>query len=167
MTGESWKIYWNEYGKNAYLYGSEIVFHAKDNVEFKNELMPPGTVIKSWHSKTNYQAMRIEPTLPMIDGEGRYQICADITSDEFVDEIEDGRVPKNKKKYVEAPTGWILKLVYYDRYDVEAGTQILRDGVGEFQCPLKAFSYELQLINAGIKRFHFHSVTITEIVDEE
>ena len=67
MTGESWKIYWNEYAKDAFIYGSEIIFHAKDDIEYKNELMPPGTVIKKWFSKVNYQMMRIKPSLPMID----------------------------------------------------------------------------------------------------
>ena len=147
MTGETWKIYWNEYTKNTYLYGSEVWFHAKDDIEFQNELMPPGTVIKSWFSKTNYQAMRIEPSLPMIDGEGRYHIRLD------ADEEPRG--------------GLIMKLIYYDRYDVEAGSQIIRDGEGNFQCPLKTFHYELQLINAGTIRFHFHSITIMEVTDGE
>ena len=35
ITGQSWKIYWNEYAKDSYLYGTEVYFHAKDNVEFK------------------------------------------------------------------------------------------------------------------------------------
>ena len=147
MTGETWKIYWNEYTKNTYLYGSEVLFHAKDDIEFRNELMPPGTVIKSWFSKTNYQMMRIEPSLPMIDGEGQYHIRLDAA--------------------VEPSDGLILKLIYYDRYDVEAGIQIIRDGEGDFQCPLKAFSYELQLINAGTTGCHFHSITITEATDGE
>lgn len=147
MTGESWKIYWNEYGKDVYLYGSEIRFHAKEDVEFKNELMPPGTVIKRWYSKTNYQMMRIEPALPMIDGEGRYHISLDASA-----EPEDGL---------------ILKLIFYDRYDVEAGSQIVRDGGADFQCPLKTFSYEVQLVNAGAAQFHFHSVVITEITDDD
>ena len=147
MTGETWKIYWNEYTKNAYLYGSEILFHAKDDIEFKNELMPPGTVLKSWFSKVNYQMTRIEPTLPMIDGEGQYHISLDAS--------------------VEPSDGLILKLIFYDRYDAEAGSQIVRDGGGDFQCPLKTFSYELQLINAGTTQFHFHSIMITETTDGE
>lgn len=166
MAGEAWKIYWNEYGKDVYIYGSEISFHARDNVEFKNELMPPGTVIKRWYSKTNYQAMRIEPSLPMIDGEGKYQICADISIDEFSDGAETGEKRTNKKA-VPGSAGLILKLIFYDRYDVEAGSRIIRDGAGEFRCPLKTYSYELQLINAGVQRFHFHSITITEAADGE
>lgn len=147
MTGVSWKIYWNEYVKDAYLYGSEILFHAKDDVEFKNELMPPGTVIKRWFSKVNYQVTRIEPALPMIDGEGRYHISLDASA--------------------EPPDGLIIKVVFYDRYDAEVGSQIIRDGGADFQCPLTTFSYEVQLINAGATLFHFHSIMITEITDDE
>lgn len=147
MTGESWKIYWSEYAKEAYLYGSEIFFHAKDDIEFKNELMSPGTVIKRWFSKVNYQMMRIEPALPMIDGEGSYHIRLEACSD--------------------PPDGLILKLVFYDRYDTEIGSRIVRDGEADFQCPLKTFSYELQLINAGATQFHFHAITITEVTDGE
>ena len=66
MTEQSWKIYWNEYIKDTYVYGTELFFHAKDDIEFRNELVPPGTVIKRWYSKVNYQAMRIEPALPKI-----------------------------------------------------------------------------------------------------
>ena len=146
MVKQSWKIYWNEYASNSYLYGTELFFHAKNDIEFRNELMPPGTVIKRWFSKTNYQAMRIEPTLPMIDGEGHYHIRLDVSA--------------------EPPDGLILMLVFYDRYDKEAGIQIIRDSEADFQCPLKTFSYEVQLINSGATQFHFHSIEITEISDE-
>lgn len=146
-TGESWKIYWNEYAKDTYVYGTELFFHAKNDIEFRNELMPPGTVIKRWFSKVNYQMARIEPALPMIDGEGRYHIRLDASA---------GRCG-----------GLILKVIFYDRYDAEAGIQIIRDGEADFQCPLKTFSYEVQLINGGVTQFHFHSIVITEIADGE
>ncbi len=32
----------------------------------------------------------------------------------------------------------------------------------DLKCPLKAYSYEAQLICAGAHAFHFHSFTITE-----
>lgn len=147
MTEQSWKIYWNEYAKDTYIYGTELFFHAKDDIEFRNELMPPGTVIKRWYSKVNYQAMRIEPALPMIDGEGRYHICLDASAE-----------PRG---------GLILKIIFYDRYDVEAGIQIIRDGEADFRCPLRTFSYEVQLVNGGATRFHFHSIVITEMSNVE
>ena len=54
-----------------------------------------------------------------------------------------------------------------NRYDMEAGSRIVRDKEADFQCPLKTFSYEVQLINAGATQFHFHSIMITEITDGE
>ena len=147
MTGESWNIHWNEYTKDTYLYGSELVFHAKDDVEFKNELMPPGTVIKSWFSRVNYQLMRVEPSLPMIDGEGRYHISLDASA--------------------EPSDGLILKLIFYDRYDVEAGSQVVRDKGADFPCPGTTFSSEVQLLGTGATQFHFHSIVITEIIDDK
>ena len=109
--------------------------------------MQPGAVIKRWFSKVNYQLMRMEPSLPMIDGEGRYHINLDASA--------------------KPAGGLLLRLIFYDRYDAEAGSQIIRDGEGEFQCPLKTFSYELQLINGGITHLNFHSIAITEVTDEE
>ena len=140
MTGEKWTVYWNEYSSDTYLYGSEITYHGKDDVEFRNLLMPPGTVIKQWYSKTNYQAQRIEPALPMIDGEGEYQVTVDI-------DCQEGEA-------------WMVRLVFYDKYDAEAGSAAIRDRVTDFQCPLNTDSYEMQLINGGMTQFHFHFVEI-------
>lgn len=146
MVGERWIVYWNEYSSNTYLYGSEISYHKKDDVEFKNTLMPPGTIIKQWFSKTNYQAQRIEPALPMIDGEGEYQIIVNIDCPE--------------------QEAWLIMLVFYDRYETEAGSIAIRDKVTDFQCPLRTYSYRLQLINGGMTQFRFHSIVIREIINE-
>lgn len=143
MTGEKWTIYWNEHSSDTYLYGSEIWYHEKKNVEFQNLLMPPGTVIKQWYSKTNYQAQRIEPTLPLIDGESQYQMTVDIDCPEC--------------------ESWIIRLIFYDKYDVEVGSVIIREKVTDFQCPLKTYSYRMQLINGGMSQFHFRCIEIQEI----
>ena len=145
MAGEKWMIYWNEYSSDTYLYGAEIEFHKKDDVEYRNLLIPPGTVIKQWYSKTNFQAQRIEPSLPIIDGEGQYKITINID------------VPEGENV--------LARLVYYDRYEVEAGSLTLRDKETVFRCPLKTYSYRLQLINGGVTNFHFHSVVIQELID--
>ena len=146
MTGEKWRIYWNEHSSETYLYGSEIWYHGKRDIEFKNELMPPGTVIKQWYSKTNYQLQRIEPALPMIDGEGEYRISVGI-------DCQEGEA-------------WIVRLIFYDKYDAEAGSVTIREGVTDFQCPIKTYSYKMQLINGGMTQFRFHFIEIEEVEPE-
>lgn len=140
-----WTIYWNEYASDTYLYGTEIIHHKKDDVEYKNLLMPPGTVIKKWYSKTNFQMQKIEPALPMIDGESEYRLIANI----------------------DCPPGenCLVRLVFYDRYEVEAGSITFRERVTDFKCPLKTYSYQMHLINGGVREFHFHSIIIQEIND--
>lgn len=146
MMGQKWTVFWTEYSAETYLFGSQIVFHKKDDVEFTNLLMPPGTIIKQWHSKTNFYRQRIEPTLPIIDGETEYQITLNITMEE------------NETL--------LARLLFFDRYGVEAGTVFLRDKVTRFRCPLKTYSYSLQLINSGVTKLHFHSIVIQEVLDE-
>ena len=147
MAGVSWTIYWNEYASDTYLYGTDLIFHAKDDVEFCNRLMPPGTVMKQWYSKTNFQMQNIEPALPIIDGESKYRLQINM----------------------ESPEGesCLIRLVFYDRYNEEAGSLTIRDAEADFRCPLKTYSYCMQLINGGVTSVRFHSVTIQEIMDEE
>ena len=147
MTGEKWIIYWNEYSSNTYLYGPEVSYHAKDDVEYENLLMPPGTVIRQWYSKTYYQMQRIEPALPMIDGESRYRVTVHIDC------------PENEM--------WLIQLVFCDKYDAVAGRVAIRDQVSYFQCPLRTYSYRMELVNGGMTRFHFHYVEIQEVEDEQ
>lgn len=146
MEKASWTILWNEYSSDTYLYGSEIEYIARNNVRFKNTLMPPGTVIKQWYSLTNYQAQRIEPSLPIIDGESRYRIKVNV-------ETPDGE-------------GYLIRLVFLDRYEREAGDFTVRGREAEFSCPLKTYSYKMQLINAGMSEFVYHSVIIEEIANK-
>lgn len=145
MAGEKWTVYWNEYSSDTYLYGSEITYHKKNDVEFRNLLMPPGTVIRQWYSRTNFQARKIEPALPMIDGEREYQVIVHIDT-----------LPGEN---------CLIRLVFYDRYEEEAGSVTLRERRANFRCPLKTYSYCMQLINAGVTQFHYHSIVIQEVTD--
>ena len=143
MAGAKWTIYWNEYSADTYLYGSEIQYHKKDDVQFRNLLMPPGTVIKQWYSRTNFQAQKIEPALPMIDGERSYRITVKIDT-----------LPREN---------WLVRLVFYDRYEEEAGSLVLRDSVTQFRCPLKTYIYAMHLINGGMTKFRYHFIIIQEL----
>jgi accessory secretory protein Asp3 len=35
----------------------------------------------------------------------------------------------------------------------------------DFRCPLKTYSYRMQLINGGVEQFHFHRIIIQEVLD--
>lgn len=145
MLGAKWTILWNEHASDTYLYGAKLQFHKSDDVEYENLLMPPGTIIKKWYSKTNYQAQRIEPSVPMIDGESEYQITVNIDTDE--NEL------------------CLVKLLFFDRYENEAGSIVVKDNTMRFRCPLKTYSYQMQLINGGTTHFHFHSIVIQEVIN--
>ena len=74
MKDDTWVIRWRNFLTNAYVYGSKIEFKDDFSVVYSNRLMPPGTVIHRWYSKTNFQRQRVEPELPLIDGERAYEI---------------------------------------------------------------------------------------------
>lgn len=145
MAEVKWNIFWNEHSSDTYLYGSRLVFHSRDDVEFQNTLMPPGTVIKTWYSMTDYRTQHIEPSLPIIDGESSYRIIVNMD------------VPKGQN--------CLVRLVFYDRYGKKAGYLNIRDKEMDFRCPLKTYSYRMQLINTGVTEFHFHSIVIQEKKD--
>ncbi len=138
----SWTVCWDAHVSGAYLYGSEITFHDRDDVEFRNALMPAGTVIHTWYSMVNYQERRVEPSLPIIDGEGSYHVSVRIDAD--------------------VPQGVFLRLVFFGKNGEEAGSVVVDQPEADFRCPLKTYSYEAQLICAGAHALRFHSFTITE-----
>lgn len=142
---DSYVVYWNDYVAQSYLYGSEITFHARDDVEFANLLMPPGTVINRWYSRTNFQMQQIEPTLPLIDGEGEYRIT-----------IAMDCMPGEH---------FLFRLVFLDRYEKEVGEIYVREKDTTFRCSLKTYSYRLELINSGMTRFHFHYIRIKDVTN--
>lgn len=144
--GEKWKIYWNDYMVDAYVYGNEVSFKPGNEVEIHNNLIPAGTVLKTWYSKTNFQSQKIEPSLPIIDGEGSYSLTLDVETD-----VTDGV---------------LLKLLFFDRYDIQIGQMIIRDKETEFRCPLATYSYCMQLVLAGARHVIFRNVVIQELENE-
>lgn len=143
MANPQWTIYWNEYNAGTFLYGAEITYHKRNFIEYRSELLPVGAVIKTWYSHTNYQMQRIEPSLPIIDGESEYEVSIDID------------YPKGGK--------CLLRFVFLDKYEEEAGYALIREKKDTFRCPLKTHSYRMELMNVGVTEFHFHSVKIKEV----
>lgn len=143
---ERWKIYWNDYMSDGYVYGNNVSFEPGNVVRIENELISAGTVLKTWYSKTNYQSQRIEPSLPIIDGEVSYHLSLDIDSD--------------------IDNGIIVRLSFYDRYDIKIGEMLIRDKETDFKCPLATYSYRMELIAGGARRIIYRNVAIQEIADE-
>lgn len=149
MKDDTWVIRWREFLSDTYVYGSKIEFKEDLSVVYSNRLMPPGTVIHRFYSKTNFQRQRVEPTLPLIDGERAYEIASDISYNS----------PESKKL--------MLRIVFYDRYDVEAESIIVREEKAVFQPSIKTYSYCIELINGGNADFTFRSLVLREISKEE
>lgn len=146
----SWIIYWHNYMQEAYLYGSKVLFHAFDDVEFQNDLIPPSSIIKSWFSKTKYQKDRYEPKLPLIKENGLYRIEVN------VEEIEPTEM-----------SGLILGIIFYNCFDEEIDKIYINNYESIFMVPKRTYSYEVQLISAGCVHFHFHNITISLIEKED
>lgn len=146
MVGDKWTIHWGDYMANAYTYGAQVTFYSDSDVEYTNRLVPSGTVLKKWYSKTSYQLQGIEPTLPIIDGEATYKLTVDID--------------------IPIEEGVIVKFVFYNKYNAEVGNIIFRDKEQIFRCPLSTYCYEVILLSAGADSFRFHSFTIQEVADE-
>lgn len=149
MINDTWVVRWRHYMADSYMYGSKIEFKDDRSVVYKNRLMPPGTVIHKWFSQTNFQAQRVEPSLPLIDGEAVYSIVMNI----------DYNSPESKEL--------MLRILFYDRYDEEVDSIIVREGRAVFKPSIKTYSYCIELINGGNADFTFRSLVIKEVSKEE
>lgn len=149
MVNDRWIIRWRDFLSNSYSYGSLIEFLPDNKVRYKNRLMPPGTVLHTWYSKTNFQSSRVEPMLPLIDGENAYMVALHV---EYL---------------AEKRAGILMKVVFYDRYDNEFESIIIRNGKGMFKPPITTYSFSIELINGGCTEFIFDSLVLQEVSEEE
>lgn len=150
MSDGKWIIYWKEYAAETFLKGAKVKFLRKDDVEYENEFLSPGTVVKKWHSRTSFQKDMQEVTLPLIDGERRYRVTLHVDS-----KMKDGL---------------LLRFVFFQRNGEVEGTAIMRGKSDIIECPIKTFSYDVELISAGETCFNFHYFSIEELereVDED
>ena len=145
MYGDTWQVRWKEFLSDSYVYGSKIEFNEDGSVSYKNRLMPPGTVIHTWYSMTNFQGNRIEPSLPLIDGERAYSIAVNI--DYHNSESE----------------ALMLRIIFFDRYDAQAQSIIVRDKKAFFKPSIRTYSYRIELINGGNADFTFFHDFYTKI----
>ncbi|MBP2622969.1 accessory Sec system protein Asp3 [Streptococcus oricebi] len=143
-------IYWGEFrgtsfgdaGRYSYLFGSTVIYRARDHVFFENPLMASGQIIHEWSSAWNFQRDRIQPALPL---------------------LKRGRTYSLTRKMTTYPAqGVFLKLIFYNRYEEEVGQLIERGERLDFTYPTEAYSYRVQLLSAGLESFDFHYLEISE-----
>lgn len=139
------RIKWAQGATTEYLYGS-ILKREGHRVVFDNPLMSPGFPIVSWNSKTNFQAQRKQPHLPLLTKGKRYQVTIFAT--------------------VEPKETVYARIIYYNRFDEEIGTTVLKEDNWSFVYPKEAFSYKLELLNAGCHRLEFEALEMMDEVSE-
>lgn len=52
--------------ENSFLYGSIVIYYARNHIYFENEMISSGTMVHEWTSSFNFQGNRLTPTLPLI-----------------------------------------------------------------------------------------------------
>ncbi len=142
-----WIILWREYSANTFLYGAAMHFLAKDDVEYDNPLLPPGTAVKTWMSKTNFQRDQLEPALPLIDGERSYRVHLEADCD--------------------VPSGLLLRFSFFQKNGTPEGNFVMRGTDAEFRCPIRTNDYNVELIAAGAHHFHFHYFSMEELQEQK
>lgn len=132
-------IYWDNGGKDSYLHGSYITFKGK-RVLFENRLLPSGNAIKTWHSQTNFQAHRVNPGLPLLQRGQVYYLTF------------KGKAVPEESIY--------LKVTFFNRFNEVLSFVILKDGDNRFTYPLDAYTYQVELMNAGNQRLLFEALLL-------
>ncbi len=138
--GYIYYVGWDHQGCRAYLYGSKLELFPDGWVSLENALVPAGAVLMTWDSKLNYQVSRMEPVLPVLQEKKEY-IFRGVYS-----------TPK--------PGTLLFRINYFNRQQEPIGEKIIRDNLEAFELPEGAFSYSVQMLQAGTDSFSFHHIEI-------
>lgn len=140
------RIKWPQGAPPSYLHGSYVSFIG-NKVVFDNALMSPGFSLMSWTSRTNYQANRIQPSLPLLERGRFYQL--------------------DLQAVVKPANSLYVKVTYFDRLGQEIGVDVLKEQSWIFQYPITAFYYTLELLNAGCEYLAFDQILLFESLAEQ
>ncbi|HEL2383835.1 TPA: accessory Sec system protein Asp3 [Streptococcus suis] len=133
------EIKWKHFAQGVYTHGSKLDFQ-KQSIAFDNPLMPPSFEIKRWHSRTNFQANRQTPNLPILKRGERYQLMVDAES-----------FPKDS---------FYIGVHFFNRFGKQIGFEILKTTDAAFTYPNDAYSYDIALLNAGCEQLTFKSMIL-------
>ena len=136
------EINWGEVG-GTYRYGSTVSFSHDKSVRLYNSLLPSGEILKTWFSSVNYQAVRTQPSLPLLKRKQDYQLCMNFEC-----------YPTN---------GVYTKIAFFDRYGDVIEEKIEKAKVFDFTYPDDTYAYQVSLLSAGFESLDFYSFSIKEM----
>lgn len=137
---KNYVITWDYESGDSYLFGSNINYIAPDCVEFENNLLPPGTEIRNWRSKMNFQANKMGNILPILSPEKQYWIKLNV------------KLKENESVYV--------KVEFYNRFNDLLDFKIIY-GEDSFIYPKTAAYYSIILVNNGVSNFVFQNIVLS------
>lgn len=143
MLNQRILVYWDSGVGETYLYGSRIDYFKDGSVDFQNARFPSGTKIHTWRSQGNYQSERSSVQLPLLEKNKKYMIKLD--ADTYPE----------KSVYVQ--------IIFFDRFHDTVERVIVKKKEQKFLYPDTAYYYEISLLNAGMTRLKFYSISISEM----
>ena len=135
-------IKWGEVG-GTFMYGTSVTYHPDQHISLYNPLVASGEIIRSWTSSLNYQANRVQPSLPLLKRKHDYEISMNMECQ-----------PEH---------GIYIKLVFYDRYGGVIEEKVEKIKTFSFTYPDDTYTYQVSLLSAGFESLDFYSFTIKEL----
>ncbi len=140
------QVYWDRMSE-TYLYGTAFKKNAKNEVTFKNKLMPSGKTLISWSSIANYQVAKEVPSLPLL-----------LNGQEYLLKISAKIKPENSA---------IFGIHFFDIQGNEIDKVIFTDLEQKFKYPPRAVKYTIEIISGGVEEINFKKIQISPLDLEE
>ncbi|WP_285813509.1 accessory Sec system protein Asp3 [Staphylococcus sp. HKU1] len=134
-------IIWKKVHKSTFMYGSKLKFN-NNFVSMDNSLMPSGMVIHEWNMLSSYTTNKQVPSLPLLKKGSNYKI-------KFAYDV----IPERSVYF---------KIVLYKKNGEKIKTMIIEDDDSEFEYPKDAYSYKIELMNAGFQHLQFYRIIIED-----
>ncbi|HFI0852767.1 TPA: accessory Sec system protein Asp3 [Streptococcus suis] len=140
------EVTWGPVSRTSdYVYAS-MIQQKGTKILFDNRYFASGKTIKTWLSKTNFQANRMAPPLPL---------------------LAPGREYSVRKHFTSEPEGTVyLQFHYYNRQNELIDTEILKDTDERFTLPKDTFWYQLSIVGAGCHAVIFEKIAIYGQIDQ-
>lgn len=129
------------------LSGTELTVDAQGSVRLEHPLMPSGTVMQSWCSLTDYQAVRAAPTLPALRQGRSYRLVPELTAT--------------------PPDSVYFEVRCCNRFNEHIRVTTLHPPSFEFALPSDCHHLEIRLRNGGCDALSFDAFSLWEVREHE